>query len=304
MSAEKIKAHYEKIFPQRWSAIHESFLKEEIQMARWNTWAGDEKARLQQMGVQKLEASQWNKDLQGFILKPSQKVVPQDTVLGVLDFYVMDPASAVVAQNLDVQEGHRVLDMCAAPGGKTLVLFEKLKAIGDLIANDSSEPRRERMKKVVQAYIPRLARERLFIHGKDGALFGVREPETFDRVLVDAPCSGERHLLTSAEGQKEWTANRSESLAYRQFSLLSGAFLAVKVGGSFVYSTCALSPTENDDVVAKLLERRKENLVLEEVKDFGLPGAEKTKFGLIFMPDRCGFGPLYMSRIKKIKAFR
>lgn len=304
MLPEKIKAHYEKIFSTRWASIYDSLLREEIQLARWNIWAGDEALRTQQMNLQKMELSQWSKELQGFTLKANQKVVPQATSAGVLDFYVMDPASVVVALNVGVQEGHRVLDMCAAPGGKTLVLFEKLKESGELIANDTSEARRERMKKVIQSYIPRLARERLFIHGKDGGLFGVREPEAFDRVLVDAPCSGERHLLSNSEGIKEWTPNRSESLAYRQFSLLSSAFLCTKVGGFFVYSTCALSPTENDEVVAKLLDRRKENLELDEVKDFGLPGVEKTKLGLIFMPDRCGFGPLYMSRIKKIKAFR
>lgn len=304
MSFEKFQTHYEKIYGPRWSKILEALRGEEIQYARWNIWAGDDAARIKQAEAQGLKAQNWIEKIRAYKIEPGQKIVPQMSALGVLDFYVMDPASVVVAMNLTTTEGDRVLDMCAAPGGKTLVIFEKLRNLGDMIANDTSEPRRERMKKVVQSYIPRLARERLFIQGKDASLFGVREPDAYQCVLLDAPCSGERHLVQNADAMKEWSTQRTEGLSQRQYSMISSAYLSCVVGGQFVYSTCAISPTENDEVVDKLLERRKDGIQIEPVSDFGLQGGEKTRHGMIFMPDQCGFGPLYMTKIKKIKGVR
>src|SRR5690606_34191383 len=122
---------------------------------------------------------------------------------------IMDPASVMVARALEAQSGDRVLDMCAAPGGKSLILIEALKEDGQIFCNDLSPERRERLKKVIQQYVPRDVRNRVWVTGKDGVQFGLKEPESFDRVLLDAPCSGERHILENATAQAEWSPRRT-----------------------------------------------------------------------------------------------
>jgi 16S rRNA C967 or C1407 C5-methylase (RsmB/RsmF family) len=215
----------------------------------------------------------------------------------LLNVYIMDPASVIVARALEVQEGDRVLDMCAAPGGKTLILIEGLKVSGEIFANDLSSERRDRLKKVIQQYVPRNIRDRVWITGKDGVQFGLKEPGSFDRILLDAPCSGERHILENKKALEEWGPRRGEHLANRQYSLLCAALLAVKPGGRIVYSTCSINPDENDGVIHKLLKKKKDqvHLVPQETHSLG----EKTEYGISFLPDRCGFGPLYYSVIEK-----
>lgn len=211
----------------------------------------------------------------------------------------MDPASVVAARALQVQAGDRVLDMCAAPGGKTLILAEALREEGEITANEISAARRERLKKVIQQYIPRNIRDRVWVTGKDGGLLAVQNREKFDRVLLDAPCSGERHLLANKAEMTEWTLKRSSKLAQRQYALLTGAIEAAKVGGRIVYSTCSISPLENDGVIRRILEKKKDRIqVLGYIPEIE---SEKTDFGQQYLPDRCGFGPLYFSVLEKIK---
>lgn len=224
-------------------------------------------------------------------------IQPERNADDLLNIYIMDPASVFVAKALEVQAGDRVLDMCAAPGGKSLVLIESLQEAGEIFCNDLSPERRERLKKVIQHYVPRNIRDRVWVTGKDGVQFGLKEPDSFDRILLDAPCSGERHILENTQAQNEWSPRRTEHLATRQYSLLSAALLAVKSGGRIVYSTCSISPTENDDVIRKLLKKKKDAVKLLEAP-LGV-GGEHTEFGVAFMPDHCGFGPLYFAVLEK-----
>jgi 16S rRNA C967 or C1407 C5-methylase (RsmB/RsmF family) len=233
----------------------------------------------------------------------SKKAIERDSAQ-LLKSYIMDPASIWVAMALDVQEGDRVLDMCAAPGGKTLILAEKIGATGELIANEMSENRREKLKKVIQQYIPFERRQNVWVTGKDGGLFAKSHAESFDRILVDAPCSGERYLLNSAEELQKWTPRWSERLAQRQYALLTAALICLKEQGTCVYSTCALSPLENDEVIKKLLRKKGDAFEVVEMdlssihKDLQ-NAAERTEFGLRVWPDRGGMGPIYFSKFKR-----
>jgi 5-methylcytosine rRNA methyltransferase NSUN4 len=223
---------------------------------------------------------------------------------GLLAEYVMDPASIEAAQALEVKPGEQVLDMCAAPGGKTLILAENLflqsrntKAqdmTGTLIANELSAARRERLTKVIQQYVPREVRQNIFVKGLDAVKYGQRYKETFDKILLDAPCSGERHLLQNASELEKWSASRSRRLSMLQFSLLSSAWFALKPGGRIVYSTCSIEPQENDGVIEKLVKKRSAKVLESKILD-----AEKTKYGTVFLPDRVGFGPIYFAIIEK-----
>lgn len=293
MGQDQFQEFYQKIYQDRWAELSQSLLKPELQMARWNQWIANSRDESQNFKAKK----NWNDFLQGFILEPEEKIIPQMDNDQLLNFYVMDPASAFAAKALDVQDGDRVLDMCAAPGGKSLILIESLKNSGEIICNDISSDRRERLKKIIQNYVPRKTRDRVWVKGLDAVQYGLREPESFDRILLDAPCSGERHFLNDKRDLKDWSAKRPKGLEQRQYALLSAAFLALKPKSSVVYSTCSLNPKENDGVVGRLLDKRKNAIEVAEVNFEFLPGAEKTDYGVIYLPDRCGFGPLYISRL-------
>lgn len=297
-SSHPFYIYFSKIYGERWPALCAALQQDEKQIARINRFSPD--------AVQRFESKASASPFPHSFWKSAETKVER-TAEELLDLYVMDPASLTVALALGVQPGERVLDMCAAPGGKSLVLAEALFASGDLNGelrcNDLSDDRRERLKKVIQQYIPRETRNHVWVTGKDAVQFGLREPGTYDRVLLDAPCSGERHLLENPQAMKEWSPRRTEHLATRQYSLLSGAWLAVKEGGHIVYSTCSISPEENDEIIRKLLKKKKGGVRCLSQDQAGeaimKSGGEKTEFGFVFLPDRCGFGPLYYSLLEK-----
>lgn len=222
----------------------------------------------------------------------------------LLPFYIMDPASVVAARGLPVQRGEKILDLCAAPGGKSLIIAEMLDGTGELVCNELSMDRRARLKKVLQQYIPAEKRAQTWIKGLDGLKYGIKSPGQFDSVLLDAPCSGEAHLLDDEKMFMQWTTNWTKKNAARQYGLLSSAYLAIKSGGFIMYSTCSLSPVENEQVIEKILERRGDLSVVEslsetEVQRFAETFGEKRPYGTIFLPDRCGFGPFYFCLLRK-----
>ncbi len=259
----------------RWPTLLQSLLEPEKQVQRWNQFATPPPSQ---------EISDVEK--KGEISRDAN---------GLLQTYIMDPASYWAAKALDVQSGDSVLDMCAAPGGKSLILAEALHESGELIANEVSESRRERLKKVIQQYIPRDVRDRVWVTGKDGGKFALTHAQKFDRVLVDAPCSGERHLFETKKELEEWKPSRSEKLAQRQYALLTAALIATRPEGRIVYSTCSISDLENDLVIKKLQHKKAGKFVVLETELPPVPGAEKTEFGIRMWPDRSAAGPIYYS---------
>ncbi len=211
--------------------------------------------------------------------------------------YFLDEASILVANILPLVGNETVLDMCAAPGGKTLVLSSRLTT-GTILANDRSPERKQRLDKVVQDYIPAEKRGMITTACGNAARFGKEYKDTFDAILLDAPCSSERHVLQSEKHLSIWSINRPKRLSIEQFGLLCAALDAVKVGGYILYSTCALIPWEDEDVIKKLLERRSGKV---EFVPFELPFSEEREVGKIILPDKAdGKGPLYACLLKRI----
>jgi 16S rRNA (cytosine1407-C5)-methyltransferase len=222
--------------------------------------------------------------------------------------YRLDAASVAAAQALRLPGSGLVLDACAAPGGKTLVLASRLAEGAAILANELSSERRRRLSDVLDAHLPAALRSRVTVSGFDAAAAGARQSERgrFAAILLDAPCSSERHVLASGKALKEWSPARVKFLAQRQWSLLSSCFLLLADGGSLVYATCALSPAENDGPMARLFKKYGEKLALDAVADesaLAAGEAERSAFGVFYAPDRNkGAGPLYIARVRKISS--
>lgn len=290
--------YFSMIYGDRWPQLLSVLsVGREVQIARWNRFLGELPSGQGAVGL--LQEKPLLPDCYEFV-KSSE--VPRSES-GLLGYYVMDPASVVAARALGVQAGDRVLDLCAAPGGKSLILAEAIAEKGELIANEPSVPRKERLKKVIQQYVPRDIRDRIWVTGYDGARWASQQTASFDKILVDAPCSGERYLLENPKELKEWSISRSKQLAHRQYALVAGAILALKSGGRLIYSTCSISPLENDGVIEKVLKKKGDLVRLVAAANFetsALGSIEASKFGSAIFPDRNGWGPIYFSVLEKI----
>ena len=161
-----------------------------------------------------------------------------------------------------------------------------------------SPDRRLRLRHVIENSLPPQWRSIINITGYDGVKFGLHRKESYDRILLDAPCSSDRHVLQSPTHLAEWSAKRVKRLSVEQGSLLASAVDALRPGGEVVYGTCALAPLENDAVVAKILKKRP---AMEVVRPDNVPEwAECTEFGYHVLPDRAGgCGPIYCARLRK-----
>ena len=238
-------------------------------------------------------------------------------VTGAEKSYFLDSASVLAALCLPLNEATDLLDLCAAPGGKTLVLASRMPQDANLSSNERSPERKHRLATVVQTCLPPEISERVKTSCSDGATWCTRQSECFDRILLDAPCSSERHVIADPKYLNSWSPSRIKTVTTEQWALLSSAYRLLSPEGILLYSTCALCPEENDGMIERLFKKfNKEGdafTLLEpapdlfQVSDFApgltLPGFEKTKYGYMIMPDKQnGAGPIYFSIIKKLKA--
>lgn len=157
-----------------------------------------------------------------------------------------------------------ILDLAAAPGGKTTHLSGRTGDLGLIIANDASASRLPGLRAVLQSSTT--------IHGAvtnfPGEFFGSWFPNTFDRVLVDAPCSMENLRPSPGHPQRKVSLRERRSLAHRQVNLLTSALRAARPGGQIVYSTCTLAPEEDEAVIDELLRLNPGMVEVENVTDF------------------------------------
>ena len=217
--------------------------------------------------------------------------------LGYTKDYFLDPASVYSASLLPIHDNDIVLDMCAAPGGKSLVLAKALKGTGTLICNERSSNRRARLHRVIMDCLPENWRQNVKITAHDATRWGVYEKEVYDKILLDAPCSSERHVMVSPEHLADWSPSKTKRMAQQQHAMLCGALDALKVGGQILYSTCSISSIENSDCIAYFLKKRPSQVkVVELVLDKG----EKCEYGHQFWPDVSGEGPIYCCLLEKI----
>lgn len=236
----------------------------------------------------------WEDLKKAMLSDKEDKISPE----GVVEPYYMDRTSIETAMLLDVQPGDTVLDMCAAPGGKSIVLALALSGSGELVSNDRSSDRRERMKRAFTSSLPESFRSIITVTGHDASKWGLYEKERYDRILLDAPCSSERHVIQSKEHLSEWSPSRPKRLAALQYSMLSSALIALKPGGRVLYSTCSINPAEDEGIIERLMSR-KEGIARHI--DIHLEYGEKRSYGMIVLPDNAdGRGPMYAALLEKL----
>ncbi|XP_061860349.1 5-methylcytosine rRNA methyltransferase NSUN4 [Colius striatus] len=232
--------------------------------------------------------------------------------LGLLDYYLMDAASLLPVLALCVQPDDFVLDLCAAPGGKTLALLQT-GLCGHLAANDISISRTKRLYQILQSYVPREVRETVSVTSHDGRDWQQLEGGTFHKVLVDVPCTTDRHSVTEVDNNifhKRRTKER-QMLPMLQLQLLMAGILATKPGGEVVYSTCSLSPLQNECVIERAVEvagaQFDISVQVEDLSHFQLLFQDTFSFfpecrvGQLVLPHlTANFGPTYFCKLRRL----
>ncbi|WP_336406991.1 16S rRNA (cytosine(1407)-C(5))-methyltransferase RsmF [Gallaecimonas mangrovi] len=169
-------------------------------------------------------------------------------------FYVQEASSMLPPQalwHLMTDMPTTVLDMAAAPGSKTTQLSALMANHGVLVANELSSSRLKSM----AANLQRLGVANVALSHFDGRVFGAALTDTFDAILLDAPCGGEGTIRKDPDALKNWSWQHIDEVSALQQEMLVSAFQALKVGGVLVYSTCTLNQQENQDVLTSLLSR-------------------------------------------------
>ena len=185
-----------------------------------------------------LEQVEWERD--GFLIgeeKPGRSVY-HDAGL----FYVQEPSAMCAAPLLEVKPGERVLDLCSAPGGKGTQLAQAMRGEGVLVLNEKVADRA----KILLQNVERMGIVNAVVTNADPSELSERLEGYFDKVLVDAPCSGEGMLRKEAAAAENWSLSNVEMCAARQKKILESAAKLVTPGGMLVYSTCTFSEEEDE----------------------------------------------------------
>uniref|UniRef100_A0A673ADT0 NOP2/Sun RNA methyltransferase 3 n=1 Tax=Sphaeramia orbicularis TaxID=375764 RepID=A0A673ADT0_9TELE len=169
-------------------------------------------------------------------------------------YYLLNAASLLPVLALQVKDGENILDLCSAPGGKAIAIMQSCTP-ALLCCNEPDPHRRDWLAKTLESFLPHSLKSRVIVSALDGRCFGQSEASTYDKVLVDAPCSNDRSWLYSTSGQQvEQRLRERARLPALQAQLLKSALSAVRPGGVVVYSTCTLSSSENYTVIETVLK--------------------------------------------------
>jgi NOL1/NOP2/sun family putative RNA methylase len=188
-------------------------------------------------------------------------------------YYIQEPSAMAAVSALDPLPGDRVLDLCAAPGGKASQIGNRLKGQGVLVANEIS-PARAR---ILVRNMERMGITNAAVTCESPARLAERLPRAFDKILVDAPCSGEGMFRREPESREQWKPESLIGCALRQREILRSAACMLRPGGLMVYSTCTFNETENEGVIESFLREHPDFRLMP----FSLPGLPDASQGML-----------------------
>lgn len=245
-------------------AVVTSFSRKRLlafRLHRAGTCADAVRRKLEEQGfcVRSLE---WYAD--GFLLENGSVCELQQTeAYKSRQIYIQGVSSMLVPVVLDPQPGQRVLDVAAAPGSKASQMAFMMRGAGELHANEKIRTRFYKL----QSILRNQGFQNIYLHCRPGEWYLKHENNTFDRVLLDAPCSSEsRFHSANPKSAAFWSLRKIQEMQHKQKRLLEAAFSALKPGGKMVYATCTFAPEENEAVLQWGLERFKDRMRILDLK--------------------------------------
>ncbi len=209
-------------------------------------------------------------------------------------FYLQEPSAMVPAYLLNAEENDLILDMCAAPGGKTIQSSFLMKDTGLIISNDLSKPRTFSIVENVE----RLGLGNIVVANNDLSLISNKLENTFDKIILDAPCSGSGMFRKEQKMEDDWSYNKVLKFAETQKQLISIAYSMLKPGGILSYSTCSFSLEEDEEVVKYLLDNTDAEIIpIDNNPLFYIN--KKTPLGIHLLPSIFPGEGHYICLIKK-----
>lgn len=208
-------------------------------------------------------------------------------------FYLQEPSAMVVSHLLDIKENDFVLDLCAAPGGKTIQASLNASQKGIIISNDLSKERC----RALYDNVTRLGLKNVVITNNDFKYIYQHYLSRFDRIILDAPCSGSGMFRKDIKMQEDWSLNKVIKNAMIQYELIDIAYLMLKPGGTMVYSTCSYSYEEDEEVIKHLLSSS--DAILIDIPDNPLFYKSKDHIGIHLFPHLFPGEGHYICLIKK-----
>lgn len=193
-------------------------------------------------------------------------------------FYIQEPAAMLPAAVLKAKPGEKILDLCAAPGGKSTQIGCAMTGQGLLVCNEPVPKRAQ----ILSGNIERLGIPNAIVTCEWPQKLAEQWPEAFDAVLADAPCSGEGMFRRDPATRNEWTEEKAAGCAIRQREILNAAAALVRPGGRLIYSTCTYNPAENEENVRWFTERFTEF----HCEPFALPGVHAPEGVFTCYPHR------------------
>ena len=207
-------------------------------------------------------------------------------------FYLQEASAMASVAALDPRPGERVLDLCAAPGGKSTQIAARLLNRGLLVSNDPELSRA----RALAGNLERMGEARAAVVSALPRQLALRWPGYFDAVLTDAPCSGEGMFRRDPDARGEWNPAAPEGCAKRQAEILDQAALLVRPGGRLVYSTCTFNDQENEGSVLGFLARHPDFAP----EDFELPGVGISTQGMLrLLPHRVRGDGHFVARLRR-----
>lgn len=198
-------------------------------------------------------------------------------------YYIQEPSAMIPASLLPVQPGDRVLDLCAAPGGKATEIAAKLQGQGMLLANDISVSRTMALAKNLQTAGVRNA----VVTAETPAHLAEYFPEYFDALLIDAPCSGEGMFRRDPHMISDWLEHGPEYYAEIQKEILQNAYHMLRHGGYMVYSTCTFSAIENEEMIGWFLAEHSDMQICPVERQPGYAPGRQDLAGAYQIDDLC-----------------
>lgn len=257
---------YNKLLGDRFEEFFKYSLMPLKKAIRVNTLKITPKKLQKKMPDWEFEQVPWCKD--GFWV--TNKIDPKIRGLGNLPehalgyFYVQDPASMIPPLVLDPKPGDRVLDMCAAPGSKSTQIAQYLKGEGLLVCNDNAADRLRSL----EINIRRMGIVNVLVLNNQANHLDKLERDgvSFDKVLVDAPCSGSGTIRKSYKTLLKYNQRFIDRTAALQNKIIKAGFQVLKPGGTLVYSTCTLEPQENEETISYLINEFPRQVEVQEIK--------------------------------------